>query len=595
MFRFQIIALSSLASFWACRTFVVEMPSPEHRLSGVVHLTSGAPADGGIVIVTNPATKDEIAVAGVTSRGRFVVDVSVPRVALTVTTARGSVFLPKVNVGGGELAIQLSNACTQVRGRVEVDGSPPPKLGVLRIGRLGNEVGDTFGAPIDRERKFEACLSPAEYFVFLSPEFVERTILTMVPARAPLHVHTVTKRQAATPPAEPLGVSSESQADFAASLPGAARVLGLAESNHGSREFTEERVRLAIALARQRGFTTVMIEAGYGEVLPLDAYIHGASIDVDTSIGLLGYWICNTSTFRKALEMLRDYNRGTAPERRVSIVGIDMQSTSGALDDLTATNTGLAPLDSEMLSRLRERRGAEWRGFTPDQRRSAREMLEKLAEKRDSGGLASEVNRHALSARSLLLRLDLIDAQHEAFWNSIRARDRGMARMIEQVLDTEPGLRATLWAHLGHLARESVVGAPTLGEHLAGSLGEGYQVFALLAYEGSARARDLKKELGVISHPLTTAPTYTLEGALAHSAHVPLDEITYWSFGNTAARRPRWLTELHWIRSFGATYPGDEKSFEIYDLQSIDGAVLFKTVTPTEPLATSAPASKPSP
>jgi len=46
------------------------------------------------------------------------------------------------------------------------------------------------------------------------------------------------------------------------------------------------------------------------------------------------------------------------------------------------------------------------------------------------------------------------------------------------------------------------------------------------------------------------------------------------------ARTWHWLNELHWIRSFGGVYPGDERSHELYNLGAIDGAVLFKTMTP---------------
>jgi erythromycin esterase len=593
MNRTATIALGSLAALSSCRVPEAAVPPPARRLSGVVRLANGSPAADGVVIVTDPKTTNEIATTRVSSQGRFALEAPVPQVALTVTTANGSAFLPKVEVGPVELEVRLDHACTPLRGEIEVDGPLPPRLDLLRIGRLGKDVGDTYGAPIDAERRFEACLPPAEYFVSLPPEFVERTILTMVPAPEPLHVHTVTRKYAETPPSKPLNLAPESQAGFVAGLPSSVRVLGLAESNHGSQEFTQERALLSIELARQWKFTVVMVEAGYGEVLPLDAYVHGAAVDVDVAIGRLGYWIWNTQKFRKALEALRDHNRTAAPDRQVSIVGIDMQSTSGALDDLLAAAAGLSPQDSSLLSRLRDRKGAAWRDFTQDERRSTRQVLEKLAGALGPGGLASEANRQALSARSLLLRLNYLESP--GFWNETRARDRGMAQMVEGVLATEPGLRATLWAHLGHLAREYVVGAPTLGEHLAASLGDHYRVYAFLAYAGTARARDLRRELGVVAHSLAAAPAYTLEGALALSSPGPLGEVTYWSFGSAAARRAPWLRGLHWVRSFGATYPGDPKSFEIYDLRSLDGAVLFKAVTPSEPLAAAAAPSQPSP
>ena len=45
-----------------------------------------------------------------------------------------------------------------------------------------------------------------------------------------------------------------------------------------------------------------------------------------------------------------------------------------------------------------------------------------------------------------------------------------------------------------------------------------------------------------------------------------------------------WLQGLRFVRSFGAVYPGPEGSFLLYDLSSIDGAILFQRVTPSRPL-----------
>jgi len=160
-----------------------------------------------------------------------------------------------------------------------------------------------------------------------------------------------------------------------------------------------------------------------------------------------------------------------------------------------------------------------------------------------------------------------------------------MAQLALAILDLEPELRGTLWAHLAHVAREHRLGVRPLGGYLSSALGERYRAYGLLAYEGAARARDLQRlKDPATAHPLATAPAYALEGVLASSARGGLPGISYWSFGDRTARRSHWLDEMHWLRAFGDTYPGDARSYDLYNLGAIDGAVLFKKVTPSRPL-----------
>jgi erythromycin esterase-like protein len=128
------------------------------------------------------------------------------------------------------------------------------------------------------------------------------------------------------------------------------------------------------------------------------------------------------------------------------------------------------------------------------------------------------------------------------------------------------------------------VGSPPAGKLLADAFGAGYRVYALLAHEGAARAHGAKTELGVYAHPLPPAPDYLVEGTLASLAPQPLPDITYWRFDSADVATKRWLHELHWIRSFGANYYEDKSPYELYEPTAFDGAILLKTVSPSEPL-----------
>lgn len=129
-----------------------------------------------------------------------------------------------------------------------------------------------------------------------------------------------------------------------------------------------------------------------------------------------------------------------------------------------------------------------------------------------------------------------------------------------------------------------------MGSHLASALHDGYQAYALVAVKGSARAWDAAGEIGVIAQPLRTVPPASMESVLASrsaGAHV-----TYWTFADASGEAARWLKGVHPLRSFGAVFMG-ESEISYWDLASIDGAILFDTVSPTEPTPTGERRAKP--
>ena len=372
------------------------------------------------------------------------------------------------------------------------------------------------------------------------------------------------------------------RADFVEKSQMSARLIGLAESNHGTQEFVSEQVAVSLELARKYGFQLIMIEAGYGEALALERYVNGLDVDVVAAIGSLGYWTWNTQGFLDALSQIRAYNQSVAPDRRVHLVGVDIQSTEGVIADLVHDSSLLSAAERALLEQLRPDSGKQWPQFSPEDKDSVRATLNRIAGLSTEGGVDAGVNQQALSAHSLLLQLGYVEKTD--FWDKLRIRDRAIADMIEDVMKRTPGARGTVWSHIGHLSRGFVVGAPTAGRLLADSLGAGYRVYVLLANSGAARARAVDQKLGVIAHPLAPAPAYTLEGVLASRSSTPLPDITFWSFDGVDAAARRWLHELHWIRSFGAVYGGEAKPYELYEPAVLDGAILFKTVSPSVPL-----------
>jgi erythromycin esterase len=584
----------------ATSTVACSNPKSAHRgtlphrngLSGVVMARDGIAVPRAIVIATDRATGDELASTHTDSSGRFFLEIAGSDIALSAATTHAWAYLDTVDTHSRDIRIHISDQCASFRGHVRLDDpSPAPVLDNIRIGGFEAATQGLFGVEVAPDLSFEACLPVGEYYITLPLNFAERTILTMVPPAEALIVHAVSRKYSMSPPPVPLDLAAEAQLSVVDRVPDDLRLLGLGESNHGTADFMRERVNLSLALVEHRHFSQVLIEAGYAETLALDDYIRGNNVAIDTAVANLGYWMWSTIDFRAALSKLRDYNSRVLPSAQIGIVGIDVQKTKGAISELLSDPGILSDRDVSLLSQLEDQNGKRWLEFSPANRSLLRDSLEQVAAKHDQSGLRSLLNRQALAARSLLLSLNLVE--QKGFWNRSRARDQGMAKMAEEVLSRDKLMRGVVWAHIGHLSREFVVGAPTMGWHLATALGAHYRVWALLGLEGSVRARSRKHNDEVIAHRLPFPPEYTVESVLSRSTPATDLAVGYWDFHRTIPVRAEWLKGLRWIREIGATYPEDRAPFNLRDLAALDGIILFRHVDPTTPFPV-APERRPS-
>ncbi|MCC6426370.1 MAG: erythromycin esterase family protein [Phycisphaerales bacterium] len=115
---------------------------------------------------------------------------------------------------------------------------------------------------------------------------------------------------------------------------GNARIVGLGEGTHGTREHFQAKHRLVEFLVEEMGFDIFSIEANMPEAYALDDYILGGHGDVNTLISGMYFWTWNTEEVRGMVEWMRDYNarQSTAGSaRRIHFTGFDMQAGAVAL------------------------------------------------------------------------------------------------------------------------------------------------------------------------------------------------------------------------------------------------------------------------
>jgi erythromycin esterase len=581
-----MVAMVAMVAMTAFSCHVVTPPAPSNKqgtgywLSRVVVQKNGKPSVMTVVLLTDLTTHEMVAITKTDHNGRFRVAIPQKSVALTATAEREVAYVPHVDGDSEGSPIQLGTDCFELQGRVELIGYPRTDV-FVRFSRISKELGDSFGAILGPDGRYHVCLPSAFYEIKLPESLAPRQNFQFVPRSEPLSFRTAKPAEIERALESREGLSPDSAASFVAGLPVGVKVLGIAETNHGSREFSDERTRLAIELARKKDFSLVMIEAGYGEALPLDEYIGGANVDIVRAVERLGYWVWDTKTFLDALEQLKAYNAQLPSARRIHIVGFDVQTTAGAVDYLSR-NASLSPEEVGHIAPLGERDGKGWKDLPSSEQSTVRSILERVAADQDAASAFSRKNQAMLAARSLLQRIEHLEAKNP--WYKDLSRDAGMARMIVEVLALEPRARASLWAHLGHLSREYIVGTATAGHRLAAKLGSSYQVYALLAYSGSVRAWDPKGKIGVIPHQIPPPPADSVEAGLFRYRRG--GAVTYWPFARARGEAATWLHGLHRLMEFGAVYPGDQKVVGLWDLQGIDGAVLFDRVTPSIPTAT---------
>lgn len=535
---------------------------------------SGKPVANALLVVSDPTTGDPVAHARTEADGSFTV-ASTGEIAITAMSPAGDgwAFAPHFDPRPPQ-ELHLRTDCEPFAGRVR--GSAPP---FIDVGRSSDDNGDLFAIAIGSDGAFRACLPSGTYAAEISPDQRTPRVFAHTPV-TDLELPIDGRAHFETDASNVGGIAGEDLAAFVAGVPAGVDVIGLGETNHGTREFNTDRADITLALVREHGVRLVMMEAGYAEVEPVDDYLNGANIDVTQAVAKLGYWVWDTKTFLGMLRGMRAANLKRASKDRIHLVGFDMQDTGAAIRQLIAA--GAVPAASlPTFEQLIDKNGAAWPGLTAEQRASVVAAVEPVATRRDGGGVTSTTNRLALAAHELLLRLHALESAE--MWARNAARDRGMAELALDILSRAPTPRAALWAHLGHLSRSYVIGEPAMGSFLARQLGSRYQVYALLAGSGSARAWDAAQEIGVVPRELPPAPAYALETMLA--AH-RIGRVSYFRFATATAPAATWLAGLHPLREFGAVHPKPDKEFHPFDLSALDGAILFDEVHPTDPTPT---------
>lgn len=444
-------------------------------------------------------------------------DAGVVRLALEPGLYKVRVASPKgyavreVDLRKDLIALRLDDSCELVAGVTSDELGPGDIAWLLTV-----PGGEYFGAIIDRDRTFRACV-PANAYALDPDERLAPFFAFEPPAK--IRFDAYKRERIEVPPPETAAPASH--ASIGELVSRNTVIIGIGEANHGSREFLAIRLKETLALARTQDVRYIALEAGAAEVFPLDDYVHGASVDVRGAVSKIGYWMWDTEEFIATLEAIRKYNASAAASERLTLIGVDVQTASAAAAYLRTSRISLSPQQRDALDLVG---AADNLTQLPGERAST--LSEAFAALTlpggDSPSLRLELARLQIECRFAMLtqtnRLSPI------------VREEGMERMTNLLLEKLGANRAVLWAHNGHINTDPHAGYIPLGARLRAAHGHKYMAVGLLMGSGEFRAWDVNQKVGVVSHRIDAPPAFTLEAHLlrhfvAGPVFASLDEV----------------------------------------------------------------------
>lgn len=392
------------------------------------------------------------------------------------------------------------------------------------------------------------------------------------------------RRQDVPLPADPATAASLAPFDGLAEN---ARVIGLGEATHGSREFNDFRLALVQRLVRRHGYRLIAIEDSASRWRVLEPYIEG---EADSPAGPLEWGWIGVRSRRALLDWVRQWNLEHRTDR-VRIVGIDAQDNAASRDGLGAflERAYGAVLMSQWRTQLPELQAADEQtavfgdsGTSPALRQFAIELAGQL--ERDGPLLRRRFGEREYEG-ALATARDL--AAFTDFNNGSGAishsRDWYMALGLMRAVDQMPGHpKAVFWGHNAHVSALPTRWGPT-GALLRQALGCSYRAIATTFGQGAFVAQvpnDPEDRLHVNAVP--AAADETVEGVLALVR--PGAHITAWECPASPGEGiPAWLRSARPLRWVGGLYAPDTApsgSYQPYRLtEAFDAIAYFPRVS----------------
>ena len=302
-------------------------------------------------------------------------------------------------------------------------------------------------------------------------------------------------------------------------LVGTARYVLIGEASHGTHEFYRIRAEITKRLIREKGFTSVAVEADWPDAYRVNRYVRGRGSDSDATQALDGFkrfpqWMWRNADVLDFVGWLRAYNDGVPDTTQVGFYGLDLYALHASI---AAVLGYLRVVDPEAALRARYRYScfdhfgedpqaygyAARFGLAPSCEAAVVEQLAELHRSaaeyaRRDGRLEPDEPFFAEQSARLVRNAErYYRAMMSSRVDSWNLRDQHMAETLDALVALHAGRgrreKVVVWAHNSHLgdARATEMGAGgelNVGQLVRQRYGRDVVSVGFLTYDGTVTA-----------------------------------------------------------------------------------------------------------
>jgi erythromycin esterase-like protein len=396
-------------------------------------------------------------------------------------------------------------------------------------------------------------------------------------------------------------------------LVGTARFALIGEASHGTHEFYRVRAEITKRLIREKGFTSVAVEADWPDAYRVNRYVRGRGSDRDATEALGGFkrfpqWMWRNADVLDFVGWLRAHNDALPAEARAGFYGLDLYSLHASME---AVLKYLLVVDPAAAARARHRYGCfeQFGGDPQGYGYAARmglapscetEVVEQLAELRRSAAEYAQrdgrlepddlffAEQNARLVRNAERYYRAMFGDRATSWN---LRDQHMFETLDNLIAFHAARgrreKVVVWAHNSHLgdARATEMGRSgelNLGQLVRTRYGRDACLVGFLTHSGTVTAAsdwDAPAERKVVRPALPRSYE-----ALCHDVGVQNFLLDLTAPGPATAE----LARVRLERAIGVIYrPDTERAshyFHAHLPEQFDAVLYYDTTRAVEPL-----------
>ncbi len=360
---------------------------------------------------------------------------------------------------------------------------------------------------------------------------------------------------------------------------GDAKIVGLGEATHGSKEFFEMKHRIFKYLVEEKGFRIMGFECDLAESLYLDHYITTGEIvtgdpDLRTMMrNKIHFWTWRVEEVARLIEWMRDFNVNREASDMVHLYGVDCQSLKDAsffFNRFFGSNKPeiweefkdfFEELDKTDYSTLAALNGDSKENFKNNLLALKNRIIEFREQLMGTG--EREYLIHQRIAETLLQNFNLIA-------DNIGNRDHYMGENALWLSELNSG-GVALWAHNSHSCYKLKASGKSMGKYMKDLVGNDYHAVAFGFAKGSFVAKEefANKTYGnVVVQEITREPMKDSINELFYKADsekiiLRLNDV------EQAGTLKSWLNTGRYHQSIGALY-GNEMWEKYYTINNIN-------------------------